>query len=31
MDERRTLRILGWTVSSVVLSFFLLSAISLPH
>jgi hypothetical protein len=31
MDERSTLRIPGWTVSSVVLSFFVLSAISVPH
>jgi hypothetical protein len=31
MDERRTLRILSWAMSSVVLSAFVLSALSLPH
>jgi hypothetical protein len=31
MDERLTLRILGWTLSGLVLSLFALSALSLPH
>ena len=31
MDERITLRILGWVVGSVVLSCFVLGAVSLPH
>lgn len=31
MDERRTLRILGWAVTSVVLSLYVLNAFSLPH
>jgi hypothetical protein len=31
MDERSTLRILAWAISSVVLFLFALSALSLPH
>ena len=31
MDERLTLRILTWTIGSIVLSLFVLNAISLPH
>jgi len=31
MDERRTLRILGWSLSGVVLLLFALAALSLPH
>jgi hypothetical protein len=31
MDERRTLRILGWSLSGVVLLLFVLAALSLPH
>jgi hypothetical protein len=31
LDERRTLWILSWTVSSVVVLLFVLSALSLPH
>jgi hypothetical protein len=31
MDEQLTLRILGWTITSVVMIFFALSALSLPH
>lgn len=31
MDERLTLHILGWTVTCVVISCFLLAGLSLPH
>jgi len=31
MDERLTLHILWWTVTTVVMSCFLLGALSLPH
>lgn len=31
MDEQLTLRILGWVLTSVVLSLFALNALSLPH
>ena len=31
MDERLTLRILGWALSGVVLLLFALAALSLPH
>jgi hypothetical protein len=31
MDERLTLRILGWVLTGLVLSLFALAALSLPH
>jgi hypothetical protein len=31
MDEQLTLRILGWTVTGVVMILFALSALALPH
>jgi hypothetical protein len=31
MDERLTLRVLAWVMSSVVVSLFVLNALSLPH
>jgi len=31
MDERLTLRLLAWTISGVVLTCFVLGAVSLPH
>jgi hypothetical protein len=30
MDEQLTLRILAWTISTVVLAIFMLNAVSLP-
>ncbi len=31
MDERLTLRILGWSLSGIVISLFVMSAFALPH
>jgi hypothetical protein len=30
LDERQTLRIMGWTLGSVVIGIFVLNAIALP-
>jgi len=31
MDERQTMHLLGWVISSLVLATFLLTALALPH
>jgi hypothetical protein len=31
MDERLTLRVLGWTIIGVMLLLFALEAVALPH
>jgi hypothetical protein len=31
LDERQTLTILGWTISSLCIAIFALSAMAMPH